>query len=148
MLENYSFKFWHSIVFIMIITIIATIINLPNSIDPGKLSILNIIATLLFLVSWFIFGFFNGRYKNYKSIIFTISYLGLAGIFFIMVLSSSQPFSFPIFLGILNIIPLYALMYFLERGQYVYIPLFLIIPMLFSIIGYMIGSKRSIKENH
>ena len=147
-LENYTFKFRHSAIFIIVVTIISTAMNLQNFIYSSDLSKLNIMATFLFLFSWFIFGLLNGRYKKNKSILFAICYLGLAGVFFIIGASSSQPFSFPIVLGILNITPLYALIFSLERAQYVYIPLYLIIPIIFSIIGYLIGSKRFIKETH
>ena len=88
MLSSNNFKYKHSILFIIIITVFSSVFNLPNSIYSYNLSYLNIIVTILFLVCWFLFGLFNGRRKNFISIIFTISYLGLVMISYIYFIST------------------------------------------------------------
>lgn len=141
MSNNNTTRYKQSILFIMIVTVVSSIVNFSNSIYSYRLSNFNIIATTLFLVSWFLFGLINSIFKNSLSIIFIITYWGLAIIMYIYSAIATNP-SIPLLMfALLNITPLYALTYFLETNELKYYTLFLLIPMILSILGYVVGKK-------
>lgn len=143
MSNNNTTKYKQSLLFIMIVTVVSSLVNISNSIYGYRLSNFNIVATILFLVSWFLFGLINSIFKNSLSIIFTITYWGLAIITYIYSAIAIKPLTPLLIFAYLNITPLYALTHFLETNDVKYYTLFLLVPMILSISGYVVGKKYS-----
>ena len=143
MSNNNTTKYKQSLLFIMIVTVVSSMVNLSTFICSSGLSNFNIMATTLFLVSWFLFGLINGIFKNSLSIIFTITYWGLAIIMHIYTSIAINPLIPLLIFAYLNTSSLYALVHFLEINELKYFALILLIPMILSISGYVVGKKYS-----
>lgn len=123
----------------ILIAIPYVVINLSNSIYANNINVLNILSTILFLISWLVLGLTQGRAKNSKFIKFTLSYWfaniisAWLGLLFVNV-------SYGLF-SLINLIPMYGIYYYIQHLSTGVNYFLLIIPLLISLIGFILGQK-------
>lgn len=146
--------YYRHVYFLLLIALLIVFANLFNSLYISGLTIINIMATILFLCSWLSYGVYVGYKKQRCFLMFTLVYWGLNIGF--LILYHFFDYGIASVLAILPVyvsfIPMYALYYFVDflnitrTGGYI----LLIIPIIISsILGYIIGSSLyKFKNNH
>jgi len=122
----------------ILITFPFTIINLANSIYANNVSVINIICTLLFILSWLVFSLIQGYKKqsSFKKFIMGYWLLSLLSAWLGNLLGLSAAL-----FALFNLVPMYGLYYYVQKSFSGINYILILLVMIISWTGFLIGEK-------
>ncbi len=136
----------HYIVWSLLVAFPITLINITSAVYTNSISVLNIVATALFLVYWMVYGFYAGYNKAKNFLIFNYIFWGL-NLGLLIMQHTIERFYLLLIIPLYNVvIPMQGLHYFIDNSHIVSrltgYCLIMIPPITCSILGYLLGLRK------